>query len=780
MCILTSKPPINTVTEKSVFPGLDYSSQLAMLRNMKLHFVQNADAIRSLMSIVAKNESSEFTGILFKKDYKGKIVRDTDADGRAMWVMKLLINLLRISDPKYVKGNSLLSNMHDRLIAAFKEDTFEFVVTVLQELMEQSPEMKQNKSNRQWIYSWYILIMEFIAAVFRKESAAEVIVATSAEERRLNEKTAQFLRDEEISSQEIPVIPVQQLKKSKFSELFEREKHILGTANAIQSSRHSRFGGALVVKGANQHEKLQASNYVGGKIIHGGNVQSAMFHEASKRPVFNRRRLEVPDELDPLRSTREVKRAVFAFASDFHKSCFNDFMTQIWTDIISHANIGTDLLDHLHVSHFLIVIRFILEYNRCKNQRDGKKNKDFVISSSVNALTVPIFGFVLSTTAFYLEKQMWRQLSFCVGALKEILLTLEILLRSDDNSFYSLASRLLSVALYDPNTSTDLFVKLFKQYEPFRNSKRYFAELVEFIHVFLRMLIYSKDFYSENYITKTRRRRKSQKRKRGEESSSSTSQGEQVAQDEQEIQQDEIDSAKTAVLKANEKQFNLTMFLEQFCKPKVLKKYYWFLSHFKINTMQMNHYIFAMLQRVSKECQKEPYLFQLSLFKTLYDILQDTTIATMAQKSSNVPFQLDDFDDEPLQDNYLSLYANEMLDFSKQLVRNYVVKANDDPMFFYYLPFWKSSSFVTLKRSQDKGEEVSFSSHKRRRQENNAEESEKPDDNKSDYGSVKEKSALSPTVSADETDEQEYVFDLTNDEKEEQKEDSGDDKENSP
>ncbi|CAK7324063.1 unnamed protein product [Dovyalis caffra] len=115
----------------------------------------------------------------------------------------------------------------------------------------------------------------------------------------------------------------------------------------------------------------------------------------------------------------------------------------------------------------------------------------------------------------------------------------------------------------------------------------------------------------------------------------------------------------------HEVDFKVSTFISSLANHNIIQNLCWLLRFYKNNSISTNHYIIRMLQRITDDLDLSPMLYQLSLLTTFYDILEE-------QKSC------------PCKE-----YVN-IVDFLTSLVRRMLRKMKNQPLLFVEVLFWKS------------------------------------------------------------------------------------------
>ncbi|CAI0546388.1 unnamed protein product [Linum tenue] len=127
------------------------------------------------------------------------------------------------------------------------------------------------------------------------------------------------------------------------------------------------------------------------------------------------------------------------------------------------------------------------------------------------------------------------------------------------------------------------------------------------------------------------------------------------------------ESADDEPVSTYEVDFNVTTFMKSFANHSFVCNLCWLLRFYKSNSVTTNHYIISMLRRITEDQDLSPMLYQLSLLTMFYDILNE-------QKSS------------PCKE-----YEN-IVEFLTTLVRRMLRKMKNQPLLFLEVLFWKSRS----------------------------------------------------------------------------------------
>ncbi|XP_075250497.1 protein timeless homolog [Convolutriloba macropyga] len=127
-------------------------------------------------------------------------------------------------------------------------------------------------------------------------------------------------------------------------------------------------------------------------------------------------------------------------------------------------------------------------------------------------------------------------------------------------------------------------------------------------------------------------------------------------------------------LESNEQYFDFNSHLHQYARHDVVRCYSYLLQFFRTNFSQTNKSVLKMLHRIACDLSMPGLLFQASLFKILRDILREASIRTQKQKLN------------------LDSTMNELVTFSKYLIKQFVKAAQTNKDIYMELVFWKDTS----------------------------------------------------------------------------------------
>ncbi|XP_047983993.1 protein timeless homolog isoform X2 [Leguminivora glycinivorella] len=328
---------------------------------------------------------------------------------------------------------------------------------------------------------YFMHILEIISHLLREQNPTSL--ADAALQRSADEK----LRDE------------QELLTIRMSE----NKQRLNRVKQFSASRHSRFGGTYVVQNMksisdNEIICLKPLNKISNLDFSGGK-KSKLVKPKNRRPAES--------GIMERRSAFAIRLFLKEFCIEFLNSAYNPLMHYVKDVLVRSKAQQND------ESYYLWVVKFFMEFNR---------GHDFQVGLVSETMSVPIFHYVQQQMEKYydmikVEKKkfaVWvRRLHLALRAYKELLNTLLAMDKSTDHTVKESAKVLKSNIFYVLEYR-EFILTTCLSYDENKMPRTYLVDLVETVHLFLKML--------EHYVKKTglvvqkkvKRKAKSKKKKR--------------------------------------------------------------------------------------------------------------------------------------------------------------------------------------------------------------------------------------------------------------------------
>ena len=362
---------------------------------------------------------------------------------RANQLLELLLTLFKnlLEIPSANEKTSTLSNLyslHDDLILKLQEENI--IETII--LLAQFAPLEKSASST-------FLLLEILHSIFRLEEPANLL--QSGENR---EKVA--------------------------AESAQRIFAALNAPKPVVSSRHSNFGGAIVVKrigGASQISSFSKKNVLPKTLATG---------KVSKKNV------EAAQTLSKIATSNDrVRQILNSAARTFLKTGFRELMTCVFKEfeLGSTQMVGADKL------HFMGVASFFLEYHRLHLKLESKEKGEntflFDASTVFCALNDRAFAWILRHVKIFLgddpTKSMWQAVQYAVKMYKNMIISLYEMEYHGDEENKQTAELLLRNLFYD-RENFDIFVSMLKFYQLSYAPKQYLKDAVEAVHYTLHIL----------------------------------------------------------------------------------------------------------------------------------------------------------------------------------------------------------------------------------------------------------------------------------------------------
>ncbi|KAI8424376.1 hypothetical protein MSG28_002902 [Choristoneura fumiferana] len=328
---------------------------------------------------------------------------------------------------------------------------------------------------------YFMHILEIISHLLREQNPTSL--ADAALQRSVDEK----LRDE------------QDLLRMRMTENKQRMNKI----KQYSGSRHSRFGGTYVVqnmKSISENEIicLKPLNKIS-NLDFSGSKKSKLVRPKNRRPVES--------GILERRSAFAIRLFLKEFCIEFLNSSYNPLMHYVKDVLVRSKAQQND------ESYYLWAVKFFMEFNRGHN---------FQVGLVSETMSVPMFHYVQQQMEKYydmikVEKKkfgVWvRRLHLSLRAYKELLNTLLAMDKSPDSTVRESAKVLKSNIFYVLEYR-EFILSTCLNYDDNKMPRSYLVDLVETVHLFLKML--------EHFVQKTglvvqkkvKRKPKSKKKKR--------------------------------------------------------------------------------------------------------------------------------------------------------------------------------------------------------------------------------------------------------------------------
>ncbi|GFP81047.1 protein timeless homolog [Phtheirospermum japonicum] len=129
--------------------------------------------------------------------------------------------------------------------------------------------------------------------------------------------------------------------------------------------------------------------------------------------------------------------------------------------------------------------------------------------------------------------------------------------------------------------------------------------------------------------------------------------------------EDDESSGDEQLVLTDEVDFKVSSLVSALASNTIIQKLCWLLKYYKTNSITTNHYIITMLRRICDDLELSPMLYQLSLLTIFYDILEEQKLRPCKEHENIVTFLT-------------------------TLVRRMLRKMKDYPLLFVEVLFWKT------------------------------------------------------------------------------------------
>ncbi|UYV81225.1 TIMELESS [Cordylochernes scorpioides] len=374
---------------------------------------------------------------LLKKEYEDRVEDDTLTMER---ILVLVRNILHVpADIQTERRTDDDVSLHDQILWALYmsglKDLFIYISTAETESM------------------FYLHVLEILSLMVREQTPEQLVQAGK-------------LRSEAEKQRDMEA-----LLRKRQEEVEKRQQ------SQKKYSRFSRFSGTFYVKNV---KSISDRDLIAHKMV--DSVNDINFDRTKKihRKPKNRRPTEEAQVFR--KSTLSIRLFLKDFCLEFISNAYNPFMAQVRREIERPAG------SHSHdETYFLWAMRFFMELNRLEGQETALVSETMSVSN---------FHYILTHLENYYEMMvtdkkktpLWaRRMHMGLQAYKELVMTLQAMDSSTEENVKKSADVIKGNIFYLMEYR-DLLITLINNYDEVKLSKSYLADLVETIHVFMRML----------------------------------------------------------------------------------------------------------------------------------------------------------------------------------------------------------------------------------------------------------------------------------------------------
>lgn len=382
--------------------------------------------------------------------------RRDDKDNNTIELVLHLFRNLLCAEP-VVKNTASLVNedirIHQQLVAVFQK---ELVFDIMIFLGEGTAHKKNER--------WNLLIMEILYFLLRNQdpsmTAQSATMLVSGITRRGDDENKK--------------------KGGALSAARKREKAKLSSI-ATKGARHSRFGGTLRLKDSS---KVLTSSSVSNSTstARRKNKQTAAFAADANVATSNKyhRALLTPIALNAFKALND-------FSHSFVEKCYGPVMKSLKNEFRRDSN----RLEANDKVVFFKIVWFFSVWQRNQLESEGGQGVSSSSSLGVGQLlfTLDLFSFNLVTSACdqYVAEKRPAALAQAVALYKEMTKLLSIMNNSREES-QNIMSLGLQHQLFFTSEPKDKIFKLLSSWKSGTHSKQYLCDLVELVHVTIKLL----------------------------------------------------------------------------------------------------------------------------------------------------------------------------------------------------------------------------------------------------------------------------------------------------
>lgn len=406
-------------------------------------------------------------------------------------VLHLLRNLLSAGVPLSKSAEKVQAStvLHQELIALFdRELVFEILLMLCQEM-----ESRENKQ-------YNLLVMEILYHLLKSEDPTLVARSMKSEfnssisksKAKSTSKTSRFSAFNQGSSGSFSLKA--QLRKEK------------QTLRNVSSSRHSHFGGTLVLeKSGGKQRYLSTANQssmssrsrgaatpAGVKVKakskkHQYFVGSGRSLAAYTRPgAAKSSALQTPGPV-----SRRAQQSLHSFCKRFLRQCYGPVMKSLKNEFRRDST----RLEEEDKAIFFRLVWFFTQWWRVsftegtiKSQPKGSENSsNSDLGHLIFTMDVFTFNLVLTSQDYYFEHKKFTNLGQAVSLYVEMMHLLRFMFKSSDSTEKIMALGLMDKLFYQTD-AIDRLPKLLSKWTPATFSREYICDLVELTHVTLQTL----------------------------------------------------------------------------------------------------------------------------------------------------------------------------------------------------------------------------------------------------------------------------------------------------
>ena len=306
------------------------------------------------------------------------------------------------------------------------------------------------------------------------------------------------------------------LSTGNLRQKLQQERQLLHAAN---SSRHSHFGGTLVVQNSDGDQKFVAATASNKSFQHGNSKLSEVelkrktkkhqYFIGSAKPdsAYYTRSGEMQSSTTYCGpSSQRAQCVLHNFCSKFLQQCYGPVMKTLKDEFRRDSN---RLLDEDKVVFFRILWFFCQWWRVCLEDDHNmtKELKSSSVGKLVFTMDVFTFNFVLTSLDYFLEHKKYKNLSQTVSLYTEMMKLLNSMYQSSDSMENIMAMGLMDHLFYKQDP-LDKLPKLLSKWTTGVFNLDYLCNLVELTHVTLKLLESNEKECSDSMVPRENKKKR--------------------------------------------------------------------------------------------------------------------------------------------------------------------------------------------------------------------------------------------------------------------------------
>merc|ERR1719233_1112583 len=469
---------------------------------------------------------------------------------------------------------------------------------------------------------------------------------------------------------------------SRLKELMAKEA-LQKRLSMVRRSRHQNFAGLL------------KRTMMGGKIVSCSSVsqmsQNILPNQGMKgRKTVKSKRFE--GRAPRTYINEKVRKEILEVAEDFLESGFKQLMKVVLFELqkMDHVDLERDESQFaINLSTLMLGVQRATQWMKCSALTKEERQRGWFNAAKVAILIdKDFFAFVHIRIKTVLENKKIRALRSSIRHLPGLVSLYKELIRTlytqynygDENNKYN-SNIMIRDMIYNFG-NVDIARLLLRDFELHQYTKHYLVEVVTLTHYLLALV--DNLAKGDKLVVAKKTKRKVRKKKPAERKESDISERKESGLPEMEMEMEglvleptepqviqgmeigDMNSDEEKMVETNrELEFDMEQFLHQICTNSTIAKYLHLLKDYRKNSVKINVYIMTMFKRIVNKLDLEPVFYQVSTFILFQEIMEDRMIARKKEYSS-------------------------MIKFARNVTRNFLTKAKDNPVLYIEALFWKT------------------------------------------------------------------------------------------